>query len=925
MPAADYGTQKPKMTGALLIQAGGGGRKRWEIPLHEYDLINASNLAKEASINFDDITLGSGANTEYFTALQAVRSATDNGVGRGSFTGAINRRPQRLDQFNTFDCFTLSARIDDFMTIFNTHKNTLTNTSKNKRDLQDVAITRTGSQLNIVLVADGGNWHQAWADPAKEAEIKTFFNTANPNFGNKSVAQHLNEILSIALDYLPALYSQNNWKRSSDNDPDVGLYSAGNLLRSALNPQSPKFDKFLSDYRELRNGLNNLLPADFREKFQAAFKDLKSSTVTAVGIAAMSAEAADRFSQLTEEAFNRVEGMGGNPEATDLLIEKSKLVTAYSPKSSTTLQNLVERFAKRVKQLHAQYGGFAGLPGGAAVGATTDPLANIPAGQQNTMIYKVRDSAEWLQKQINDDLPSYGDVFKSIMSIPEADWAQFGREIFPKEFALSFTVEKRLAGFERIRTSVTRPHNFRSWQHADHGDHIALVDKSATPDEVIHGVYKTSGALAVATPAGKDFTFESNVSKRYGKKEFVLHFLNNALGDTTMLSKELDVDFTHELEEETLTVVQLVQKALTPLTFEASVHIAPIYRDAAYAGLLTAIDSRVHKEGASVESGVIVNFDAANNVQQTVDVVVPETGNWVLSARYRTKSSTGAYQVSAPTAATPPAVVAAPAAVTRVDRAATGPDHLDEAGQSQTIVDDREHDLGRTALAVQGIQAQIDGHMFDIDALLKDPANHHGNNVTQALTASAKAQKEALEERLKNLRADVEHEQARANISSRQQANAVTERESSLQMRQQEQTRSVLTDIRDAVQRDPTTINDYFKVLQRRSYNLPLNDGLKPVRDFKALPESDQVFAVSHRDKLRMFFEKGSIDRSEEVTAPEFITILQAAITSHTPGALKQAETSYQAPSRSFLKTKTRGIGKPFMKRNAGRLRLRLA
>ena len=193
------------------------------------------------------------------------------------------------------------------------------------------------------------------------------------------------------------------------------------------------------------------------------------------------------------------------------------------------------------------------------------------------------------------------------------------------------------------------------------------------------------------------------------------------------------------------------------------------------------------------------------------------------------------------------------------------------------------------------------------------------------MTASAKAQIAAIEERIKNLRGDVEHEQARANVSSRQQSNAVTERESSLQMHQQEQTRSVLTDIRDAVQRDPTTINDYFKVLQRRSYNLPLNEGLKPVRDFKALPESDQVFAVSHRDKLRMFFEKGSIDRTEEVTAPEFITILQAAITSHTPGALKQAETSYQAPSRSFLKTKTRGIGKPFMKRNAGRLRLRLA
>lgn len=926
MAPSQYGTVVPKLTREIATLEQPKVSRRLKIPLRFFSLMSDENKTLDQDLDKSNLELPPTNLGELFTGLHVIRTATENNVGKGSWSSAsgINSRPQNENKLFTLDCFKLSAMIDQFIASWNNNVDANAFSLFNLRrvhKLADVSFTSDGNRTFIILSCTG-NWPDEWFEDANRGDVKQFFET-NAIGPGKFLHNYLNEMFTVAMQYLPSLQKQYKWKRMNDSNKATVFSIISSLLRASLDPTAPAFERFLTTYRTIQPRALTSADVDFAEDMRTLFKyfddDARRVATAAIG---------EKVNDDVEVAKRIVESLGGNPQSQAVIIKKSELEKVYDKSSTSTIQNLVERFAKELYARYKEYGSdFRQIPGYAQV--NIQDLGTV-VGAEDTLFYILRESTDWLQEKVNRDFPSYGDVLKTLFEgtapiLPHLPWRHFARTVFPKESGLSFSVKPDAGDAENLEVEVTRPHNFRSFQYTDHGEYVTLLDG----EKSIYGRYKGDGTRE-GTQAAKDFRFDARMTttRRYGPKTFTLHFTNNVNGDNTFISTKLSTTLPNTPPDETFETLALGD-TMNNLELECKLHIAVIYRKAAYEGFVKKIEAFVHLDGSPPESGIAVTFDPKDTTEQTVNTMVPDGKQYRLSARYVTSDKKLPFQTTATKGATTAAAVVTPPATTRPEIARveqTADQHVNQADAAQTNVAAAETDMATINAEISDKKARIEQLQQANDLMIKEPTNHYSDDINQPLKVAIKAEINNNNQKINQLIADIKSDEVQLEAVSRFHGTHVIERESSLQQATQKRTQGVLEEIREAVQQtDPTTVADFYKIMQRRSYNLPLNKSDPAAQQFLALSPADQTFAISHRDKLRVFMEKQAIDRDQAVSGEEFVTLLQNVMASHMPKAVKQAESSFRAPSRSLLRAKTKGIGRPFMKKNASKLRLRLA
>ena len=917
---AHYGTNVPEFGAEddILSQTNNAApKRRWLLPLfnHGVTVLTAGLKTESSAIETGRLVLPAPVQSnQLFTGLQNFKATTAD----PSPNGAVGTRMQRFSDRNlqTYDCFTLSRQIDSFIADWNAGKaafNGIPMAGPVPPDMDDIYFTIDAGKLQLVFVFTGdlaAEWGRS-----NVGTINSFFSRPANRLRGKSLREHIRAMYNTALAYIPVLYDNYNW------DPVVSLvnpehrdalYRVGNLGRAVLQPTKAAFRTFLRRYRTVVQGVS---PESVKENLLELLKQVRKSTSVELGQAALG----DRFAVILGQLREQILEAGDAAQLpTSTVIGKAALEAEFA-RNPSALDGLIGGVANVVRETFEQSNGdFRRDADFSVIGV--EKLNTIAGGPRTTTFYKLRESVDYLQAEINKTNPSFGDVLKSVV-VPEAQWQFFRRDVRPAESGISFTVDAPTAPPDRLTISVKRPRNYLSWQHIDQGDRFLVT----SGDELIFGV---KGGGAVATNAARDFTVDGRTDgRKHGTREFEIHFGNDD-NFTEEETFKASIDLGSALPNVAFLVTDFAADADMKAT--ASVRIAAEYFEPQFVGLLQQIDAVVHVRGTEPGDGIKLSFAQNDAAQQDKQITLPDDKEYVFSARYVSKAHTSPWAttgaITGVPSVVPPLQALAPRG-SRVDDAIA--DTSLEATQASALAKQDEIDAPSAALddaqtQLATLEIYIKGQQKAMDHLQSEPNNHVKKNVKWSLTPLA-------QNKFDLLRADLDDSVARlapltavvnAHISKIQ--NKVTEREGDLQAAQHIESRDVLKQIRDAVEKDPVTIGDFQNLMNRRSYNLPLVPGEKAFEEWQKVPAGDQTYAIANRAKLQVFVEKGSLDKSQVVSGPEFITVLQAAISSHMPSVMKARESAYRAPRRSVFKTKTKGIGHPFLK-NKPKFRFRLA
>ena len=553
------------------------------------------------------------------------------------------------------------------------------------------------------------------------------------------------------------------------------------------------------------------------------------------------------------------------------------------------LENLSNRFAETIFE-ETQAGGLAVLTGPSKV--------------------KYAEAVDYLQEKMNVVNPDFGNVLKEIVTkIPAADWVHLRRTV-QVPGAVSLTAKRDVD--VAIDFVVKRPHNYLSWAG---GNHYALADESG---EVLAGVLRGNGPAAAPVPLAADFNFTANViTKAYGPKTFTIHLLDGAAGLNTLVSADVKIDIGYDILAAGFTTLVLADNA----TLDATLQLLPVYSLPTYAGFVKAIEAYIHTEGSPARDGTVISIDPRDGGAQVISIAKPSTGSYVVSARIVTATGHSIFTESPAIAirrAVPP-----PSLDIHNDVSEAKTTALDSAAAVETA----EHPKARLGVVLGDVakyHTEITKLESEISVIEDDPKNHKSDSLTNNLLPPKQVVVNSLYAQVHNMRNQLAHASVEHTDTVGEHAALVATREGDHASVNSLRTQVLLEDIRDAVDK-PVTVGDFYKLLQRRSYNLPLNSGTRAASEWGKIliSPADQTWAVANRDKLRVFLEKKTLERNEPVTGAEFIRLLHESISSHMPSVIRSAESSFRAPDRSLLRAKTRGIGRPFMK--SRKLRLRLA
>jgi len=864
---------------------------------------------------------------ERFTGLQQLRDAIDPAVNNASYTLGEGDRVQNFANrdLNLLDSFIITRAIRAFIADFNAGMGGFNDNPYRVRELTDVQLSLDPEgpggdlKLQIILVAKSGGMNRAWdqrwfqGDVAARRRLKKFF--GDNNVGAKTMRERLRDLYKMVTDYFNKI-ADNDFtidvmrarpERLELENVRAALYMIGNLGRVVLLPTTRGFTTFMKTYKKLET-MEEMDIGIIRPELMSLIRALDRNSLENIGNAEMN----NAYTPIIARARQLFQTAVENPEIDTQVVQRAQLEVIFEKdKNPKTLDNLSRRLAEAIEELAERRRGIENIP----------TLAGLV------------DSADYLQTEANK-FRDFGDVLKkSIDAFTEDQWGEFKRTVFPKDYGKlsTATVTPDGANSGRIRVEVKRPNNARSWQHAGVGDHFAF---SIDGERVFGRIDRDGGAATLFPMAGPThITFHfpvDNIVKRYGKKRVELLFMNDADGTDPLYSVASEVDLGKSIPTETF---RKAEGAATPgdLEIEVKLRLRDLYTDGqSHEGFVREIEAYVHKNGEKIEDGIQVPFAIIAN-DQVKTLNVPEAGNYQLTARMKTVGGDTPFQRSAPVAIAAPVV--APLAVgTRAERVK----NVGTTDEHEALADESEADRVTSTAVVNAKSLEMDGHHTNIDQIVKEirdirnnPAMHQlrdGNpSLNTPLIASARDRIQQLEAEMTRAQALARNAEKEITVESSRSLEATVARESATQNIETAKSREVLEDIREAVAKpDPVTMGDFYKLLQRRSYNLPLSTGSPATEEFNKLSPADQTWSVSHRDKLRVFLEKRSLDRDEPVTGPEFIRVLQEAISSHMPSAVKQDQESFRATSRSILQARTKGIGKPFMRKNK-RLRLRLA
>ncbi len=863
---------------------------------------------------------------ERFTGLQQLRDAIDPAVTNGSYLMGENDRVQNFGNrdLNLLDSFRITRAVRDFITDFNLARGGGFNDNPyTVREITDVQFSLDPEgpggdlKLQIILVARSGGMNRPWdsrwfqGDLAARQRLKRFF--GDNDVGAKKLRERIRDIYKMVTDY---------FNKIADNDftvdvmrarPDrmefenvrAALYMIGNLGRAVLLSTTRGFTSFMESYKKLED-MESMDINLVRPELMALIRALDRNALENIGNAEMNGA----FTQIITRARQLFQTAVDNPEIDTQVVQRAQLQVIYEKdKNPKTLDNLSRRLAEAIEELAARRRGIENIP----------ELAGLV------------ESADYLQTEGNK-FEKLGDVLKkSIDAFTEDQWGEFQRTVFPKGYEKNTKAEitPDAGQSDRINVRVVRPNNAKSWQHAGVGRYFALT----LDGERVFGRIDSDGGSVnlVQARAGPNFRFQiDNVAKRYGKKRSEVIFFNDQNGTDPLYSIASEVDLGKNIPTEAFRKIEGVATA-GDLEVEVKLRLRPLYTDGeSHDGFVREIEAYLHKDGEKAEEGKQVPF-AIVEPEQTKTLNVPEAGDYRFSARMKTIGGDTPFQRSARFAVVAPVVAPLPAGsrAERVKNVGTVDEH-------ETLADESEADRVTSTATVDAKSLEMDLHHRNIDQIVKDIADIRNNpaahqqrdgkpSINTPLLAPFRDRIQQFEAEMKNAEAQARNAEKEIAIQGQRSLEATVARESATQNIEAAKSRGVLEDIREAVAKpDPVTMGDFYKLLQRRSYNLPLNTGSPATEEFNKLSPADQTWAVSHRDKLRVFLEKRSLDRDEPVTGPEFVRVLQEAISSHMPAAIKQDQESFRATSRSILQARTKGIGKPFMKKNK-RLRLRLA
>lgn len=863
---------------------------------------------------------------ERFTGLQQLRDAIDPAVTNASYTLGEGDRVQNFGQrdLHLLDSFRITRAVRDFITDFNIARGTgFADNPYRVREITDVQFSLDPEgpggdlKLQIILVARSGGmnnpWDQHWfqGDLAARQRLKRFF--SDNDVGAKKLRERIRDLYKMVSDY---------FNKISDNDftvdamrarPDrmefentrAALYMVGNLGRAVLLPTTRGFTSFMESYKKLED-MENMDINLVRPELMALIRALDRNALENIGNAEMNGA----YTQIITRARQLFQTAVDNPEIDTQVVQRAQLEVIYNrDKNQKTLDNLSRRLAEAIEELAKRRQGIENIP----------ELAGLV------------ESTDYLQTEANK-FDKFGDVLKKLIdAFPQDQWAEFKRTVFPKGYEKMTKTEVTpvVGRSARITVRVTRPNNAKSWQHADVGRYFALTLDGEREFGRIDG--EGVAVSLVQANARPNFNFPvDDVVKRYGKKRAEVIFFNDQNGTDALYSVASEVDLGKDIPTEAFRKIEGVATA-GDLEVEVKLRIRSLYTEGeSHDGFVREIEAYVHKDGSKAEDGLRVPF-AIVEPEQTKTLNVPEAGDYRFSARMKTIAGDTPFQRSDRFAIVAPVVAPLPVG-TRTERVK----NVGTVDEHEALADESEAERVTSTAVVDAKSLEMDVHHRNIDQIVQDIADIRNNramhqlrdgkaSLNTPLLAPARDRIQQLEAEMANAEAQARNAEKEITIQGQRSLEATVARESATQNIEAAKSRGVLEDIRDAVATpDPVTMGDFYKLLQRRSYNLPLNTGSPATEEFAKLSPADQTWAVSHRDKLRVFLEKRSLDRDEPVTGPEFVRVLQEAISSHMPAAIKQDQESFRATSRSILQARTKGIGKPFMKKNK-RLRLRLA
>jgi len=916
-----YGIDRPTAKHGFLSRANNGQAEyNLVLPLYHSET-NILTLAQRGrNLDTAKIKIVPRGLNERFTALQQLRDGlTDDWMAANtSFIGEDRRFFTWQDgNLQLLDNFVITQKVRDFVNDWNALRAGW-KFPKAIRKLTDVQFSVDGDKLAIILVGEESagmlntKWDTGWVGSGASNKQKTAF--YKQNMGPKSIRGRIQELFMAVHEYFDKIKGFDEWSQDRDpTRPDLenafaSLYLVGNFGRAALDPTTRSFGEFLELYDNVLKTIRDLDIQQLRPKLIKLIEYLDKDSIEAVGNAELGG---DTFANQLSNARDRFESQTANVALRSQLISKEQIQTAYeSDKSATTLGNLSLRLSERLEEIHKRRGSLRDVPGGE--------------------LAKLIESVEYLQEEANK-IRDFGDVLKNVVNkIPSDDWRYFQRTIFPKDFAKEITATARnvATNTRESRISIKRPHNIRSWQRTGFGDRLSITEGS----EVVYGRYKQDGATVNTRNEDKNFSKNIVFPKRYGSRTIDIHFANDDDGDDIILSTQVTVDLGLAIPENDFKTLDATPEA-GGLKVKLEVELSDVYTAGSYQGFVEEIIAYVHEHGSAPTTGKQVSFPSSAGKHEKIVTLDDATTTYSFSARMKTKGGLTDFiannVMGFNVVATPAVVLPTTTRQERTQNIGTADEHRKMADESEASRATSSAMVDAKTLDLEGHNQNIDKFLRDIQQIVDDPDNHHLDagmpSTTTPLKAAAKTQIQRIEAQIDAEKIAARSAEKGLQVESSRSLEATVARESATQNIEAAKSREVLEDIREAVSKpDPVTLGDFYKLLQRRSYNLPLNTGSAATEEFNKLSVADQTWAVSHRDKLRVFLEKRSLDRDETVTGPEFIRVLQEAISSHMPSAIKQDQESFRATSRSILQARTKGIGKPFMKKNK-RLRLRLA
>lgn len=779
--------------------------------------------------------------------------------------------------------------------------------AKPKR-LAEIHLINYGGQLALALVST-----ERWGQSSSASAAKQAWLPANDFADGESVREGFERVFSLFFTVGSLL--QNDFiglfeNRGGTNYDKISI--VGHWLRGTLSDPS--------EINEGRRLLKDVSDKAATEGFQGAFQSLLTwvENTTSIGGSLFTHSG-------LEASYYRVtmQNLKGGVEADNSYGSRIERLSELPDDLEAGINGFVASFDSDVKK----YDGLGPMAG------MNNPIVIDANGIDGVSLgMRYRQIADALQTRINNEMPDYGDVLKTSKSnLTFDDFHSMKRDVAPKILVnFDFTVDDRDGGI--VSYMIRLPPSMGCFAPAG-------TTLRAEMGKIVDGAVQAPSNKRITASGAVRHTYEMQ-SKKFGQvvhgvKIMVREDGTGALTDLNTQVTPITSDFAPRVLN--MHFASTLHRGGSPGELQIVHHLADEYFQDWADGVLEGVESFLHPKNVDPEQGKPqqVKLEAGVQTRYTVDGLNAE--EFVLSSRYLISGGDKSPFVSTG----PVAPLAAPVGVpppTSAELVTDATDAIDDAQANATIMKNAPAEIRRAeeqareakrayeqfALDHQS-SSMISGQLFlkptDPEYLLPDPAGFPLDKIPK-VNASEMAEFVALRmdaidainyvDDVKDRRDDA----VDAADGHRDNVAGVTNR--AVLARIDDLAKSV-----ESAQAKKPTVDNLLALITKTTYSLPV-DGMPGDEGWKELTEGERTYLTANREKIRVLMEKGVLPKGGEMTPKEVVVALKDALSRSQPGTMSKV-TGYQAPGARLLKARTRGIGKPFMKRNARRLRFRPA